>query len=190
MSSWVGLQLAGRPPVAWLSAVLVGLLSLEGCAIWDEPDSETSPHPASTRTNKDAASMHPNQILFSRATMVAPSLLVTVCVSYGNQRTTHRGTIPTSRPDTRSSIPSTCPDLDVHTSRFEPPPQSLGPRVAEDPRSGFNGVRGGSGGTWSKSADRRRPEGRSHVATSGEIPTASPAPSKMCWFAGISCGRC
>jgi transcriptional regulator with XRE-family HTH domain len=41
-------------------------------------DSETSPHPASTRTNEDAASAHPNRILFSRATMVAPSLTVTV----------------------------------------------------------------------------------------------------------------
>src|SRR5918999_4336141 len=117
MSGCVGLQLAGPfPAEAWLSAVLVGGLFLEGCAIWDEPDSETSPHPASTKTNKDAASMHPNHILFSCATMVAPSLLVTVCVSYGNQRTTHRGTIPPSRADTLSSMPWTCPDLGVHTS--------------------------------------------------------------------------
>src|SRR5215207_5566208 len=95
MSGCVGLQLARSPPAAaWFSAVSVGGLFLEGCPIWDEPDSETSPHPASTRTNKDAASMNPNHILFSRATKVAPSLPVTVCVSYGNQRTTHRGTIP------------------------------------------------------------------------------------------------
>src|SRR5918997_2297307 len=111
MSGCVGLQLAGPPPApAWLSVVSVGWPFLEGCAMWDEPDSETSAHPASTRTNKDAASMHPNRILFSCATTVAPSLLVTVCVSYGNQKTTHRGTIPTSRPHTRSSIPWTCPD--------------------------------------------------------------------------------
>ena len=115
MSGWVGLQLAG-PPAAWLSPVSVGGLFLEGCSIREEPDSETSPHPASTRTNKDAASMHPNHILFSRATMVAPSLLVTVCVSYSNQRTAHRGTIPTSRPNTRSSMPWTCPDFCVQTS--------------------------------------------------------------------------
>src|SRR5215211_6158117 len=120
MSGCVGLQLAGPPPAAGLSAVSVGGLFLEGCAIWDEPDSETSAHPASTRTNKDAASMHPNHILFSHATMVAPSLRVTVCVCYGNQRTAHRGTIPTSRPDTRSSMPSTCPDIGVRTSRLEP----------------------------------------------------------------------
>src|SRR5919107_4211957 len=115
MSGCVGLQLVGpSPAAAWLSAVSVGLLFLEDCDVWD--DSETSAHPASTRTNKDAASMHPNRILFSCATTVAPSLLVTVCVSYGNQKTTHRGTIPTSRPHTRSSIPWTCPDLGVHTS--------------------------------------------------------------------------
>src|SRR5215211_1569315 len=94
MSGWVGLQLAGPPAAAWLSAVSVGGLFLEGCAIWDEPDSESSPHPASTKTNKDAASMHPNHILFCRATMVAPSLTIRVCVSYGNQRTTHRVPIP------------------------------------------------------------------------------------------------
>src|SRR5918998_5113163 len=111
MSGCVGLQLACPPPAAaWLSPVPVDGPFLEGCAMWDEPDSETSAHPASTRTNKDAASMHPNQILFSCATMVAPSLRVRVCVSYGNQRTTYRGTIPASRPDTRSSMPSTCPD--------------------------------------------------------------------------------
>jgi hypothetical protein len=98
MSGCVGLQSADLPAAAWLSAVLVGLLFLEGCAIWDEPDSETSAHPASTKTNKDAASMHPNHILFSRATKVAPSLTVTVCVSYGNQRTTHRDpSLPTDR---------------------------------------------------------------------------------------------
>src|SRR5918999_5590481 len=114
MSGCVGLQLAGPfPAEAWLSAVLVGGLFLEGCAIWDEPDSEASPHPVSTRTTKEAASTHPNQILFSRATIVAPSLRVTVCVSYGSQRTTHRGTIPTIRADTRSNMPSTCPDLGV-----------------------------------------------------------------------------
>src|SRR5918998_6286642 len=91
MSGWVGLQLAGPPPApAWLSVVSVGWPFLEGCAMWDEPDSETSAHPASTRTNKDAASMHPNQVLFTRATMVAPSLLVRVYVPYGNQRTPHR----------------------------------------------------------------------------------------------------
>src|ERR671910_3599595 len=89
MSGCVGLQFTCLA-VAWLSAVSVGLLSLEGCAIWDEPDSETSAHPASTRSNKDAASTHPNRILFSCATMAAPSLTVTVCVSYGNQRTAHR----------------------------------------------------------------------------------------------------
>src|SRR5215218_10393960 len=104
MSGWVGLQLAGPPSAAvWSSPVsAVDGPFLEGCAIW-EPDSETSPHPASTRTNKDAASTHSYHILFTRATMVAPSLTVTLCVSYGNQRTTHRGTIPTSRPDTRSA---------------------------------------------------------------------------------------
>jgi hypothetical protein len=43
--------------------------------------------------------MHPNHILFSCATMVAPSLLVTVCVSYGNQRTTRREPpLPADRP--------------------------------------------------------------------------------------------
>src|SRR5918993_5940145 len=106
MSGWVGLQSAGpSPAAAWLSAVSVGGLFLEGCAIWDEPDSEPSPHPASTTTNTDAASTHPNHILFSRATMVAPSLLGTVCVSYSNQRTTHWGTLPTKRPDTRTSMP-------------------------------------------------------------------------------------
>jgi hypothetical protein len=39
---------------------------LEGYAIREESDSETSPHPASTRTNKDAASMHPNHLLRRR----------------------------------------------------------------------------------------------------------------------------
>src|SRR5215203_3077115 len=105
MSGWVGLQSADLPPAAWLSAVLVGRLFSEGCAIWEESDSETSAHAASTKTNKDAASKHPNRILFSCATMVAPSLLVTVCVSYGIQRRTYRGTIPPSGPDTRSSMP-------------------------------------------------------------------------------------
>src|SRR5215204_6188756 len=110
MSGWVGLHSADLP-AAWLSAVLVGgPFFLEGCAIWDEPDSETSAHPASTRTNKEAASMHQNHILFSCATMVAPSLLVRVCVSNGNQRTTHRRTILPSRADTRSSVPWTCSD--------------------------------------------------------------------------------
>src|ERR687896_2184073 len=103
MSGCVGLQSATFPAAAWLSAVSVGLLFLEDCDVWD--DSETSPHPASTKTNKDAASMHPNQILFSCATMVAPSLLVRVCACNGNQRTAHRGTIPPSRPNTRSSMP-------------------------------------------------------------------------------------
>src|ERR687889_268459 len=99
MSGWVGLQLAGpSPAAAWLSAVSVGGLFLEGCSIFDAPDSERSPHPASTKTNKGAASTHPNQMLFSRATMVAPSLRVTVCLSYGNQRTTHRGpSLPADR---------------------------------------------------------------------------------------------
>src|SRR5687768_15599877 len=119
MSGLVGLQFT-CPPVAWFSAVWEGLLFSEGCAIWDEPDSERSLHPASTRTIKDAESTRPNRILFPRATMVAPSLTVAVCVSYGNQRTTHRGTTPTNRPDTLSSTPSTCPDPGVGTSRFEP----------------------------------------------------------------------
>src|SRR5918997_7077803 len=111
MSGCVGLQLAGPPPApAWLSVVSVGGLFLEGCAIWDEPDSGTSAHPASTRTNKDAASTHPNRILLSRATMVAPSLLVTVCDSYGNQRTTYRGDFPPNRAGTRSRVASTYPD--------------------------------------------------------------------------------
>jgi hypothetical protein len=114
MSGWVGLQLAGPPPAAWLSAVSVDGLFLEGCPIRDESDSETSPHPASTRTIKDAASTHPNQILFLRAIMVAPSLRVTVCVSYGSQRTTHREL--SQQTVTQSSMPSTCPDLGVHTS--------------------------------------------------------------------------
>src|ERR671911_256695 len=106
MSGWVDLQSADLPAAAaWLSAVSVGGLLLEDCAFRDEPDSETSPHPASTRTNKEAASTHPNQVLFSCATVVAPSLRVTVCVSYGNQRTAHRGTLPASRPNTRSSMP-------------------------------------------------------------------------------------
>src|SRR5215208_5692732 len=92
MSGCVGLQSAGLPPAAaaWLSAGSAGGLFMEGCPIWDEPNSETSPHAASTKTNKDAASMHPNHILFSCATMVAPSLPVTVCACYSNQRTTHR----------------------------------------------------------------------------------------------------
>src|SRR5918995_6739169 len=111
MSGWVGLLLAGSPSASgWLSAVLVGGLFLDDCAIWDEPDSERSPHPASTRTNKEAASVHPNHVLFTRVTMVAPSLLFRVYVSYGNQRTMHRGPIPPGRPDTRSTIPLTCPD--------------------------------------------------------------------------------
>src|SRR5215213_5811038 len=132
MSGWVGLQLAGPPPAAaWLSAILVGGLFLEGCAIWAEPDSESSPHPASTKTNKEAASTHPNHIIFCRATMIAPSLLVTVCVPYGNQRTTHRGTIPPSRPDTRSSMPSTHPDQGVSTGRFEPLSHMLSPRALD-----------------------------------------------------------
>src|SRR5215208_902428 len=136
MSGWVGLQLAGPPAAtAWLSPVSVGGLFLEDCAIWDEPDSETSPHPASTRTNKVAASMHPNHLLFSRATMVAPSLTVTSCVSYGNQRTVHRGTIPTSRPDTRSSMPWTCPDPDVRTSRFKLLSHVQGPLGRREPAS-------------------------------------------------------
>src|SRR5919112_6040754 len=97
MSGWVGLQSAGSSPAAWLSAVLVGLLFLEDCGVWDEPDSETSPHPASTRTNKDAPSAHPNRISLSRATMVAPSLTVTACVSYGNRGLAHRGTALTNR---------------------------------------------------------------------------------------------
>src|SRR5918993_5154354 len=101
MSVCVGWQLAGpSPAAAWLSPVSVDGLFLEGCAVWDEPDSETSAHPVSTKTNKVAASTHPNHILFSRATMVAPSLLVTVCVPYGNQRTKHSGTILSNRPNT------------------------------------------------------------------------------------------
>src|SRR5215207_2881882 len=110
MSGWVALHSEDLPAAAWLSAVLVGLLFLEGCALWDEPGSERSAHPASNKTNKEATSKHPNQILFSCATMVAPSLLVTVCVSYGNQRTAHLGTILPSRADTRSSVPWTCSD--------------------------------------------------------------------------------
>ncbi len=93
MSGCVGLQLADLP-AAWLSAVSVGGLFSEGFAVWDELDSETSAHPASARTNKDAASRHPNHMLFSLATMVAPSLTIRVYVSYGNQRTTHRGPLP------------------------------------------------------------------------------------------------
>src|SRR5918998_2712489 len=108
MSGWVGLQLAGPPPApAWLSVVSVGRLFLEGCAIWDEPDSGTSAHPASTRTNKDAASTHPNHILLSRATMVDPSLRVTVCVCCGNRGPAHRGTAVTDKPGMWSSLPST-----------------------------------------------------------------------------------
>src|SRR5918999_5014026 len=95
MSGWVGLQLAGSlPAAARLSAVLLGLPFSEGCAIWDEPDSETSAHPASRRTNKNAASTHPSRILFSCATMVAPSLPVTVCVPYGNRGTSASGNHP------------------------------------------------------------------------------------------------
>ena len=90
MSGWVGLQLADSPAAAWLSAVSADGLFLECCAIWDEPDSESSPHPASTKTNKVPASRHPNHILFLCATVVAPFLLVRVCVCYGNQRTAHR----------------------------------------------------------------------------------------------------
>src|SRR5215208_1555496 len=89
MSGWVGLQSADSP-ASWFSAVSVGWLFLEDCDVWDEPDSEWSPHPVSRRTNKDVASTHPNHTLFSCATMVAPSLRVRVCVSHGNQRTTHR----------------------------------------------------------------------------------------------------
>jgi hypothetical protein len=124
---------AGSPAAVWLSAVSADGLFLECCAIWDEPDSETSLHPASTKTNKDAASRHPNRILFSRATMVAPSLRVTVCVCYGNQRTTYQGTIPPSRADTGSSMPSTCPDHGVRTSRFEPLFRPLGPPGLQEP---------------------------------------------------------
>src|SRR5215208_2279795 len=104
MSGCVGLQLAGPPPEPWRSAVSVGGL-VEGSSFRDDPDSERSPHPASARTNKDAASTPPNRIPFSHATMVAPSLPVAVCVAYGNHRSKHRGTIPPSRPDTRSSMP-------------------------------------------------------------------------------------
>src|SRR5215212_8832893 len=126
MSGCVGLQLAGPPPAAaWLSPSLVGVLFLEDCDVWD--DSETSAHPASTRTNKEAASTHPNRILFSCVTMVAPSLAVTVRVSYSNQRTAYRGPIPHSRPDTRSNTPSTCPDHGACTSRFKPLSYLLGP---------------------------------------------------------------
>src|SRR5918998_629623 len=97
MSGCVGLQSAYPPAAAWLSAVSVGGPFLEGCALGDEPDSETSPHPASTRSNKDAPSAHPNRISLSRATMVAPSLTVTACVSYGNRGLAHRGTALTNR---------------------------------------------------------------------------------------------
>jgi hypothetical protein len=83
---------------------------------------------ASTRTNKEAASRHPNHILFSCATMVAPSLLVTVCVSYGISRGRRIGD-PShlSRPNTQSSIPSTCPDTVVRTRRSEALSYLLGP---------------------------------------------------------------
>jgi hypothetical protein len=147
MSGCVGLQLAEPPPAARLSPVSVDGLFLEGCAIWDEPDSERSLHPASTKTNKVAASTHPNQILFSCAAMVAPSLLVTVCVCNGNQRTTHRGTIPTSRPDTRSNMPSTCPDHGVCTSRFKPLSHLLGPSAVDGSFVGYKGIEGGFQGT-------------------------------------------
>jgi hypothetical protein len=52
----------------WLSPVWAGGL-MEGSVVRDELDSEP-PHPVSTRTNKVAASAHPNRILFSRATML------------------------------------------------------------------------------------------------------------------------
>src|SRR5919112_3899449 len=131
MSGSVGSQLAGRPAAAaLLSAFSVGRPFLEGCALGDEPDSAASVHPASTKTNKVAASAHPNRISLSRAAMVAPTLLLTVRVSYGNQRIGHRVTIPTipaNRPDARSSMPSTCPYRGVRTSRFELLLHLLGP---------------------------------------------------------------
>ncbi len=65
MSGCVGLQFAG-PPAAWRSVSAGGLV--EGSAVRDELGSEP-PHPASMRTNKDAASAYPGRILFSRATM-------------------------------------------------------------------------------------------------------------------------
>jgi hypothetical protein len=38
------------------------------------------------------------------------------------------------------------PGIGVYTSRFEGRNTRLGPSVVEDPRRGFNGVRGGFGG--------------------------------------------
>ena len=67
------------------------------------------------------------------------------------------------------------PDMDVYISRFEGRNTGLGSSAIQDSRRGFNGIRGGFGGLWSKSADRERFEARSSVATSGKIPTASPA---------------
>jgi hypothetical protein len=48
-----------------------------------------------------------NRIVLSREIMVAPSLTVTVCISYGNRRPAHRGTALTNRPGMWSSLPST-----------------------------------------------------------------------------------
>src|SRR5918995_730834 len=131
MSGCVGLQSVGRPAAAvLLSAFSVGGFFLEGCALGDEPDSEASVHPTSTRTNKDVVSALRNRIVLSREIMVAPTLLLTVRVSYGNRRPAHRVTIPTipaNRPDARSSMPSTCPYRGVRTSRFEPLSHLLGP---------------------------------------------------------------
>src|SRR5918997_3110111 len=102
MSGCVGSQFADPPP-AWLSSVAAcGLL--KGSAVRVELDSETSPHPASTKTNKEAASAPPNLTLFSHATMVAPSLMVTACVSYGKGRTAPRGTALTERPGSQASM--------------------------------------------------------------------------------------
>jgi hypothetical protein len=149
--------LAGPPAAAWLSAVWVGGLFSEGCAMWDEPDSETSAHPACTKTNKDEASRHPNQILFCRATMVAPSLTVTVRVSYSNQRTAHRDTIPTSRPDTRSNMPSICPDQGVCRSRFKPLSHLLGPPGPSTVRSSATeALKTAFKASWSSDEDAER----------------------------------
>jgi hypothetical protein len=49
-------------------------------------------------------------------------------------------------------------DMDVYTSRFKDATRGWAPQVIQDSRRGFNGIRGGFGGLWSKPADWERCE--------------------------------
>src|SRR3712207_5740298 len=107
MSGCVRLQLAGSSAAARLSPIWAGGLFLEGSAVWVELDSGP-PHPASTRANKDTASVHPNRMLSFSVTMLLllwRSRYASLMVTAGPA---HRGMVLANRTGTWDSMPSTC----------------------------------------------------------------------------------